>query len=69
MTDVSQGALVLYLIGVASMLMLAMFYRLPPLDDYERRKSARIIFTAPIWPLLVVPALWRLWREAEWGRR
>lgn len=69
MTDVSQGALVLYLIGVAFMLMWAMIYRIYPLHDHERRKSARIIFTAPIWPLLVVPALRRLWREAEWGRR
>lgn len=65
---VPESVLTVYAMGVVICLMGAIFV---VAITWDRTWGARIIFLAPLWPLLapIVLALgvrW-LWREAEWG--
>lgn len=34
----------------------------------ELRTGARLLFLAPVWPALVVPAIRVLWADTGWGK-
>lgn len=34
----------------------------------DRRTGARLLFLAPVWPALVVPAIRVLWADTGWGK-
>lgn len=38
------------------------------IDGDDRRTGARLLFLAPVWPALVVPAIRVLWADTGWGK-
>lgn len=62
--------LIVYLIGVSLLALIGASTWLIglQLDTIERQKGARLLFLAPVWPVLIVPAIRSLWADTGWGR-
>lgn len=57
-----------YLIIAALLAMVGGFIWAMSIDGDDRRTGARLLFLAPVWPALVVPAIRALWADTGWGK-
>lgn len=58
-----------YLIVAVLLVLIGGIIWLLSIDGDDRRTGARLLFLAPVWFALVVPAIRTLWADAEWGNR
>lgn len=62
------GLLVVYPTIAALLVLVGGIIWLMSIDEDDRRIGARLLFLAPVWPALVVPAIRVLWADAGWGK-
>lgn len=60
--------LIVYLIGVGLLALSGLIMWFLYYDVSDKRTAARLLFLAPAWPALVVPAIRVLWADAGWGK-